>query len=87
MMQGFLIGVVGTVIGITLSFLVGWTMNEFQLIRLPADVYYLSHLSAKMKLWDFIAVSVAAMIISFAATVYPAMQAAKLNPVEPLRYE
>ncbi len=87
MLQGFLIGMVGTVIGITLSFMVGYAMNEFQLIKLPADVYYLSHLSAKMKLWDFIAVSAAAMIISFTATVYPAMQASKLNPVEPLRYE
>ena len=87
MLQGFLIGMVGTAIGLSLSFLVGYLMNEFQIIKLPADVYYLSHLSAKMKLWDFISVSLAAIVISFAATVYPAMQAAKLNPVEPLRYE
>jgi lipoprotein-releasing system permease protein len=87
MLQGFLIGMVGTVIGISASFLVGYLMNEFRIIRLPADVYYLSHLSAKMKLWDFVSVSIAAIVISFAATVYPAMQAARLNPVEPLRYE
>jgi lipoprotein-releasing system permease protein len=87
MLQGFLIGMVGTVIGISTSFLVGFLMNEYQIISLPADVYYLSHLSAKMKLWDFVSVSLAAIVISFAATVYPAMQAARLNPVEPLRYE
>lgn len=87
MLQGFLIGMVGTLIGISLSFLFGYLSNEFQLIRLPADVYYLSHVTVKMKLLDFVAVSLAAIVISFAATVYPAMQAAKLNPVEPLRYE
>jgi lipoprotein-releasing system permease protein len=40
-----------------------------------------------MKLSDFLAVSFSAIIISFLATLYPARQAAKLNPVEPLRYE
>jgi len=40
-----------------------------------------------MKLIDFVSVSVSAIAISFFATIYPAWQAAKLNPVEPLRYE
>jgi len=41
----------------------------------------------KMKLSDFVTVSVSAILISFLSTIYPAWQAAKLNPVEPLRYE
>jgi lipoprotein-releasing system permease protein len=40
-----------------------------------------------MKFFDFVTVSLSAIIISFLATIYPAWQAAKLNPVEPLRYE
>jgi lipoprotein-releasing system permease protein len=87
MLQGFIIGLMGTVIGITSGFVIGYVLNEYQLIKLPADVYYLSHLTAKMKLTDFVAVSVSAVIISFLATIYPAWQAAKLDPVEPLRYE
>jgi lipoprotein-releasing system permease protein len=87
MLQGFLIGLLGTVMGITLGFGINYFCDTYQLIRLPADVYYLSHLPFKMKLADFVAVSVSAMIISFAATIYPAWQAARLNPVEPLRYE
>ncbi len=87
MLQGFLIGLVGTIIGISGGYFIGILLNEFEIIKLPADVYYLSHLTAKMKLTDFIAVSVSAVIISFLATIYPAWQASKLNPVEPLRYE
>ena len=87
MLQGFLIGLVGTVVGLIGGYAMGFVLNEFQLIKLPADVYYLSHLTAKMKLSDFIAVSVSAVIISFLATIYPAWQASRLNPVDPLRYE
>ncbi|MDP2167998.1 MAG: lipoprotein-releasing ABC transporter permease subunit [Thermodesulfovibrionales bacterium] len=87
MLQGFLIGLSGTIIGLAGGYAVGYLMNTYEIIKLPADVYYLSHLPARMKLSDFIAVSVSAVIISFLATVYPAWQAAKLNPIEPLRYE
>ncbi|TAL28973.1 MAG: lipoprotein-releasing ABC transporter permease subunit [Nitrospirae bacterium] len=87
MLQGLFIGLAGTVIGITGGYLLGYILNNYQIIKLPADVYYLSHLPVKMKLGDFIAVSTSAIFISFFATIYPAWQAAKLNPVEPLRYE
>lgn len=87
MLQGFLIGLFGTVIGITAGYGLNHLIDTFEIIKLPADVYYLSHLPAKMKLVDFVAVSVSAILISFAATIYPAWQAARLNPVEPLRYE
>lgn len=87
MVQGFLIGLMGTAIGLAGGFGLSYIINEFQIIKLPADVYYLSHLPAKIILSDFVAVCVSAVAISFLATVYPAMQAAKLDPVEPLRYE
>jgi lipoprotein-releasing system permease protein len=86
-LQGLFIGLIGTVIGITGGYALGYVLNTYQIIKLPADVYYLSHLPVKMKLFDFIVVSMSAIIISFIATIYPAWQASKLNPVEPLRYE
>ncbi len=87
MLQGLLIGLVGTVIGLTGGYLLCYILNTYEVIKLPADVYYLSHLPVKTKLTDFVAVSLSAVIISFVATLYPAWQAARVNPVEPLRYE
>ncbi len=87
MLQGLFIGLIGTIIGITGGFLLGYVLNTYQLIKLPADVYYLNHLPVLMKFSDFIMISTSAILISFLATLYPAWQAAKLDPVEPLRYE
>lgn len=87
MFQGLMIGIVGTVIGVIGGYLIGYLLNTYEIVKLPADVYYLSHLPVKMKLSDFIVVSLSAISISFLATLYPAYQAAKLDPVEPLRYE
>jgi lipoprotein-releasing system permease protein len=87
MLQGLFIGLIGTFIGIAGGYALGFILNKYQIIRLPADVYYLSHLPVKMSAFDFVTVSLSAIMISFLATIYPAWQAAKLNPVEPLRYE
>jgi lipoprotein-releasing system permease protein len=87
MLQGLLIGVFGTMIGVAGGSLLCYILNTYQIIKLPADVYYLSHLPVKTQLFDFVVVSFSAILISFLATIYPAWQAARLNPVEPLRYE
>ncbi|GBE37152.1 lipoprotein-releasing system transmembrane protein LolC [bacterium BMS3Bbin07] len=85
--QGLMIGLAGTTIGVAGGYLLGYLLNTYEIIKLPADVYYLSSIPVKMNLSDFVAVSLSAICISFLATIYPAYQAARLNPVEPLRYE
>jgi lipoprotein-releasing system permease protein len=87
MLQGLFIGLIGTAIGVTGGYVLGYVLNTYEIIKLPADVYYLSHLPVKMKLFDFVVVSTSSILISFLATLYPAWQAAKMDPVEPLRYE
>ena len=87
MTQGVIVGLTGTVLGLLGGFALCLVLGETNLIALPGDVYYLDHLPVIMKFSDFAAVAAAAMAISFLATVYPSYQAAKMDPVEPLRYE
>ncbi|MFO0754510.1 MAG: lipoprotein-releasing ABC transporter permease subunit [Thermodesulfovibrionales bacterium] len=87
MLQGLLIGLIGTTLGIAGGYLLGKILNNYEIIKLPADVYYLSKLPVKMKWIDFVVVSVSAVTISFLSTLYPSYYAAKMEPVESLRYE
>lgn len=85
MVDGLVIGGIGTLIGVPLGYLICFLLQAFY--TLPSDVYYISHLPVKIQAMDVILVSLSAVTISFIATIYPSWQAAKLNPAEALRYE
>ncbi|MDO8282268.1 MAG: lipoprotein-releasing ABC transporter permease subunit [Thermodesulfovibrionia bacterium] len=87
MIHGLIIGVLGTAFGVAGGYIVCQLLKTYKFISLPADVYYLSYLPVRIDLFDFLIVPAAAILISFLATIYPSWQAAKLHPVEPLRYE
>lgn len=87
MIHGLIIGMIGTAAGALGGVILCQLLKTYKFINLPADVYYLSYLPVRINLFDFIIVPAAAILISFLATVYPSWQAAKLDPVEPLRYE
>ncbi len=87
MINGTVIGVVGTVIGLVSGYAICLLVQKTNLINLPSDIYYINHLPVRMDPVEFVAVSAAAIIISFTATLYPSWQAAKLDPLEALRYE
>jgi lipoprotein-releasing system permease protein len=86
-LQGSLIGAVGTSIGFGLGLAICSLLQKYQFIKLPADVYYLDHLPVKIEFLDMSLIAVAAMALCFLATLYPARQAAKMHPTEALRYE
>ncbi len=85
--EGIIIGLVGTVLGCVFGTTISWIADTFQLIRLQQEVYYISYLPFRIQVTDVIAICSASLFISFIATIYPARQAARLNPVEAIRYE
>ena len=87
MLQGLLIGLVGTVAGAVLGTSLCWVADRYKLIQIPADVYQISHVPFVVLPWDFAVVVAAAIVICFLATIYPSRQAAKLDPVQALRFE
>ncbi|MDD4702065.1 MAG: lipoprotein-releasing ABC transporter permease subunit [Desulfovibrio sp.] len=87
MLQGSIIGIVGTLLGYALGLSLGWLLKRYQFIKLPENVYTLDHLPISITLTDVVIVGVSAMLLCFLATLYPARQAARLEPAEALRYE
>jgi lipoprotein-releasing system permease protein len=85
--QGVIIGIVGTFFGNVFGYGICRICDKYQLIRLQPDVYSISYVPFRANLTDGLLVSMAAILISFAATLYPSKSAARLDPVEALRYE
>ena len=87
MLQGLIIGLSGTLAGTIFGCATIYVLDRFRLIRVPIDVYQISYVPFVLQPLDFLAVIAAAVLVSFAATIYPARQAAKLDPAQALRYE
>lgn len=95
MIQGGLIGVFGTLMGViggvllasNVTAIVNWIEAVFHVQFLSSNVYFVNYLPSVIEWPDVIKISLASLTLSLAATIYPAWRAAKLDPVEALRYE
>jgi lipoprotein-releasing system permease protein len=86
-LQGTLIGLVGTVIGTGLGIVVGYVVGTRRLITIPAEVYFIDHLPIQMQVTDTLTVVLASLLVAVLATIYPSRRAAALVPVEAIRYQ
>ncbi|BAH77343.1 lipoprotein-releasing ABC transporter permease subunit [Solidesulfovibrio magneticus] len=87
MLQGVIIGVVGTALGYALGLGVALALEKYQFIKIPGDVYPMDHLPVRLDWSDMVIIGVTALALCFLATMYPARQAARLSPVEALRHD
>jgi len=87
MLQGTIIGLVGTTVGAIVAVILCWVLTEYRLVHIPQDVYQVAYVPFIVKPGDFVTVVVSAIVISFLATIYPSRQAARLDPVQALRFE
>ena len=86
-LQGMVIGVVGTGLGSALGLALIRVLDRYKLIQVPIDVYQITYVPFKLEPLDFLAVVASALVICLVATIYPSRQAAKLDPAQALRYE
>ena len=87
LLQGLLISVIGTIVGLIVGYGLSWVGGHYQFIRLDAAVYSIDHLPFAPKVWHAVLVGAVSLGVSLIATLYPSGSAAKVLPAEALRYE
>jgi lipoprotein-releasing system permease protein len=87
MMEGLIIGAVGTVIGLAVGYTLCYLANKYHWVRLDEQVYSLSFVPFEPRPFDGLWIAAAALLVSFLATIYPARNATRILPAEVLRYE
>ena len=86
---GMMIGAVGTALGVILGIILCFILSRINIYELAPDIYYFTdklQLPVRMEMTDIVVIVIAALVICFLATLYPSWQAARLKPVEAVRY-
>ena len=86
-LEGLIIGAIGTVLGLTIGYTISYLADKYQWIHLDEQVYSLAYVPFNARPADALWIAAIALFISFIATLYPARNATRVAPVEALRYE
>lgn len=86
-LQGAIIGVVGTGLGLALGLVWCWLANAFKLIKVPVDIYQISYVPFHPKPLDLALIVLVTLAITFFSTIFPSRRAARIDPVQALKYE
>jgi lipoprotein-releasing system permease protein len=87
MLQGVVIGTMGSLLGAAMGLLLTWLLDRYEFIKIPGDVYFIDRLPVAFDWVDISVILILSMLISFVATIYPARQAARLYPLDAIRHE
>lgn len=87
MLEGMFVGIIGTVLGVCFGLLILYLQIEYHLFPLDTSVYVIPAIPVEIQPFDFLVVSVAALALCALASYYPARRAAKVIPIEAIRWE
>jgi lipoprotein-releasing system permease protein len=85
--QGAIIGLLGTALGVILGLGFCQLANRYELIKVPAEIYQVSYVPFSLGAFDLLAVILVSLLISFSATLIPALKAAQVSVVDAVKYE
>mgnify|MGYP001105352280 FL=1 len=86
-LQGVIIGVVGTAVGAVAGYVIAVVMDHYRVIRMPPDAYQISYVPFVVDPIDFLVVVVSAVVVCLVATIYPSRHAGRVDPAEALRFQ
>jgi lipoprotein-releasing system permease protein len=85
--QGIGIGLAGTLLGCAIGFAFCWVQQNFGLIKLQGEIYYLDTLPVQISLWHYGIVIGASLVLSFFATLIPSLVAVRIQPIRAIRFK
>jgi lipoprotein-releasing system permease protein len=86
-LQGAWIGVVGTALGTAGGLVLCFLLDRYEIIKIPPDVYFVDHLPVSLRVADVLMIVGGSVAVAFLATIYPAIQASRLEPVDAIRHD
>ena len=86
-LQGAWIGIIGTVLGTVLGLVLCFLLDRYEIIKIPAEVYFVDRLPVSLNVSDVVTIVGASVVVAFLATIYPSIQASRLQPVDAIRHD